>query len=282
MSERAPIAITGAGGSLARDILPGLIERGHRIVAIDERPMPDAPDGVRRIQLSVSDRQAVARAVTGCRAVVHLAGIPLEAPWEDVLAVNVDGTQAVLEAAQSAGVDRVVLASSIHAVGFVPVPPTGESIPDDVAVRPDTFYGASKAMLESLGALYHARHGLDVICLRIASRFAEPQDERMLRTWLSPADAVRLVHASLTVPDPGFRFVWGVSANTGGFLSAGGGKAIGYHPRDDAQEHVEAVAARVARDQRAALSVWDDQYIGGVFCSPEPPRFVPYINGGRR
>lgn len=276
MNEGLTIALTGASGSLAGDIIPGLIERGHHVVAVDERPMSAVVHGVSFVECSVKDRGALAQAVAGCDAVVHLAGIPLEAPWADILSVNVDGTQAVLEAAHISGIRRVVLASSIHAVGFVAVPSDGELIPDDVPARPDTFYGASKAMLESLGALYHERHRLDVICLRIASRFAEPVDERMLSTWLSPADATQLVHCSLTTPDPGFRLVWGVSANSAGYLSPDGGAAIGYHPQDDARHHAGALAARVARDPRLALSDWDRRFIGGAFCSTEPPRFTPF------
>src|SRR5699024_8909353 len=113
--------------------------------------------------------------------------------------------------------------------------------------------------------LFHDRYGLDVICLRIASRFARPRDERMLRTWLSPADATRLFHAALTVPDPGYRVVWGVSANTASYLSTYGGRAIGYEPLDNAQLYDTSVRDAVANDPRRALSEWDRRYIGGIF-----------------
>ncbi|WP_235833381.1 NAD-dependent epimerase/dehydratase family protein [Glaciibacter flavus] len=67
-----------------------------------------------------------------------------------------DGTQKVLAAARRAGVRRVLLASSVNAVGFVPY---GRLSADQVLVaRPDTYHGVSKAALEALGNVY-ARRG---------------------------------------------------------------------------------------------------------------------------
>jgi len=263
------VAVTGAAGSLAGDILPGLIEQGYEIVGIDRRPSSTFA-GAAWETCSLDDRERLTAALAGCDAVIHLAGIPLEDDWDSLLAVNIDGTQAVLEASRSAGVRRVILASSIHAAGFVPVPEDGAVVDDDVAIRPNTFYGVSKAALEALGRLYHDRWGLEVVCVRIASRFARPLDERMLSTWLSPADAVRLFAAALRAPDVGYRVVWGVSANTRGYLSTDGGASIGYVPRDDAEVFAADVLGRA--------TAWDRRYIGGVFCSPTPPRFEAPID----
>jgi uronate dehydrogenase len=264
------VAVTGAAGSLAGDVLPGLAALGYRLTGID-RARPAAPLPGDWVQCSINDRPAVQAALAGADAVIHLAGIPLEASWEALLHTNIDGTQAVLESARRAGVSRVVLASSIHAAGFVEVPPSGQTVPDDVPVRPNTFYGVSKAALEALGSLYHDRYGLDVICLRIASRFGRPRDERMLSTWLSPADAVRLLDACLRTPEPGFRIVWGVSANTRGYLSAAGGRSIGFVAQDDAEEYADALLRAGRTDPSVRAADWDRRWIGGVFSSPAPP-----------
>jgi len=266
------VALTGAAGSLAGDVIPGLLARGHQLVCIDQR-LPADDLGCRWVRCRVNDRAALAEALAGCDAVVHLAGIPLEDEWEPLLMANIDGTQAVLETARTLGIGKVVLASSIHAAGFVPVPPPGEQVPDDVRVRPNTFYGVSKAALEALGSLYHDRHGLDVVCLRIASRTDRPRDDRMLSTWLSPADAVRLLDAALSPDVTGFRTVWGVSRNTRSYLSAAGGAAMGFHPEDDAEPYAAEVLAAIG--VRPSEQDWNQRYIGGVFCSPEPPRQQP-------
>jgi uronate dehydrogenase len=268
--DGARIAVTGAAGSLASDVLPGLADLGHRIVGVDRVP---APVGTRWpwVLCDITDRAGLRPAFNGCDAVVHLAGIPLEADWDRIMRANIDGTQAVLETARRAGVPRVVLASSIHAAGFVPPPDDGAQVPDDVPIRPNTFYGVSKAAVEALGSLYHDRYGMDVVCLRIASRFPRPLGERMLSTWLSPADAVRLFDAALTVPAPGFRIVWGVSANRRSHLSPAGGASIGFHPHDDAEDHADHLFATAAQDPAVLASDWDQRFIGGDFCSPDPP-----------
>ncbi|TFD86207.1 NAD-dependent epimerase/dehydratase family protein [Cryobacterium serini] len=266
------IALTGAAGSLAADIIPGLLARGHSIVGIDQRT-PANTFGCEFVNCRVNDRAALMEAMRGCDVVIHLAGIPLEAEWAAIMQANIDGTQAVLDVAQQLEMLRVVLASSIHAVGFVPVPTDGSLVADDVRVRPNTFYGVSKAAVEALGSLYHDRFGLDVICLRIASRFAEPTGERTLSTWLSPADAVRLFDACLQTEKPGFRTVWGVSANTRGYLSAEGGAAIGFGPKDDSERFAERLFTRSDTNASLLASDWDRAYIGGVFSSPLPPRF---------
>lgn len=260
------VALTGAAGSLATDILPGLAQ-SYEVVGIDQRPCPEGWDG-QWFECSINDRDQLLGAFQGCDAVIHLAGIPLEDDWDALLLANIDGTQAVLETARIQGIRRVILASSIHAAGYTEIPGDGTQLPDTVQPRPNTYYGVTKVAVEALGSLYHDRYGMDVICLRIASRFAKPQNERMLSTWLSPADALRLFQATLATSAPGFRIVWGVSANQRRYLSSAGGDAIGFHPQDDA----ESFAAEVFATAEHGASEWDRQFIGGIFCSPNSPR----------
>lgn len=108
------MAITGAAGRIGTTVLPLLRRPGRRFVLIDSAPV-DTPDGVDDVrQLDIRDVPALTDAFDGVSTVVHLAGIPHEATWADLLAANIDGTAAVLEAAQRARVQRVMLASSIH------------------------------------------------------------------------------------------------------------------------------------------------------------------------
>lgn len=263
------VAITGAAGSLAADIIPALLGAGVELVCVD-RTKPAKDLGLAWHLCSINDREALKAAFVGCDAVVHLAGIPLEDEWERILETNIDGTQAILETALHAGVDKVVLASSIHATGFVGIP-ADETVPADVPVRPNTFYGVSKAALEALGSYYHDRHAMNVICLRIASRFSEPRNVRMLSTWLSPGDAGRLFIAALGPQATGFRTIWGVSRNTRGYLSAEAGEAIGFHALDDAEAFAEQISEAAVSNPLAAETTWDRRYLGGVFSSGEPP-----------
>lgn len=268
------IAVTGAAGSLAADIIPELIRRGYDVVCTDVREPRDRFGCEWRIS-AIDDGPQLSRVLQGRDAVVHLAGIPLEADWETLSRINVDGTQTVLETSRTLGIKKVVLASSIHAAGFVNVPQPGEPrVADDVPVRPNTFYGVSKAAGEALGSMYADRYGMDVICLRIASRYKKPENERMLSTWLSPRDAVELFDAALSDRASGFRIVWGVSCNSRGYLSPDGGSAIGFHPADDAEHHAAEIAERSTENASVGASEWDRRFIGGVFSSPSPPLFV--------
>ena len=267
------VALTGAAGSLASDIIPALLASGMELRCID-RVLPERDFDVEWAVCDITDRPALSAALSGCDAVIHLAGIPLEDDWDRILKVNIDGTQAVLDCAQRLGITKAVLASSIHAAGFTPIPADGARVPDETPVRPNTFYGVSKAALEALGSYYHDRHGMDITCLRIASRFETPRDARMLSTWLSPADAGALFLQALDKPSNGYRIVWGVSANTRSYLSAAGGTAIGYEPQDDAELWAPDLVGPGAPETLQAAD-WDQQFIGGIFSSPFPPRHTP-------
>jgi uronate dehydrogenase len=257
MTQR--ILVTGAAGKIGSMLRPRLAGPGRTLRLLDVARLDPGPDE-EFVEGSVSDPDTVRAACDGVDAVVHLAGRSGEAPWPEILRHNIDGTFAVLEAARLADVTRVVFASSNHAVGFRPA---GEEAPDYAFPRPDTFYGVSKVTGEALGSLYHDRYGMDVVCLRIGTCTPRPPTERSLATWLSPDDCARLVEAALSAPSPGFRIVWGVSANTRGRFSLAEARALGYEPRDDA----EAFA-----DEVPPAGELDRTYLGGTFCAlPEAP-----------
>jgi uronate dehydrogenase len=164
--------------------------------------------------------------------VVHLAGIPDEAPFADILESNIVGTYNVFEAAREAAVRRVVFASSHHVVGFYP---TNQTVDPDMPPRPDTYYGVSKVTGEALGRLYHDKWGLEVINIRIGAFRDQPTLPRHQSVWLSVNDASRLVASAVTAPGIGYLTVFGVSANTASWWdSQGGYRLLGFTPRDDA------------------------------------------------
>jgi uronate dehydrogenase len=238
-----PVLLTGAVGRIGAVLRGGLPERGWALRSLDVVPVPDPRPGEEHVVADVTDPAAMAEAVSGASAVVHLAGVSSESTWAAVAHANIDGTHCVLEAARRAGVRRVVLASSNHATGFTPRPAEGLLRETDGPSRPDTFYGVSKVAVEALGALYADRYGLDVVCLRIGTAAPEPTTTRHLSTWLSPRDQVSLVDAALRAPSPGFAVVWGVSANTRGWWDLTAARALGYEPADDAEAYAAALVA---------------------------------------
>jgi uronate dehydrogenase len=235
------VLVTGAAGRIGTVLRGGLPERGWAVRSLDVVPITDTRPGEEQVVADVTDRAAMSEAAEGADALVHLAGIATESTWPAILHANIDGTYVALEAARQAGIRRVVLASSNHATGFTPRPGAGLLKEEDAPPRPDTYYGVAKVTMEALGALYVDRYGMDVVCLRIGSAFAEPTTTRQLSTWLSPADTVSLVDAALRAPDPGFAVVWGVSANTRNWWDLTAGRALGYEPQDDAEVYAEAL-----------------------------------------
>ena len=224
----------------------------------------DTGPGEERVTASVTDLDAMTAACGGVDAVIHLAAIADEAAWERIAAVNIEGTYVAFEAARRAGVPRVIYASSNHAVGFAPR--STFPVPDYAFPAPDTYYGVAKVTGEALAALYHHRYGMDAICLRILSCTWKPRSARSLSTWLSPDDAGRLFEACLTVADPGFRVAYGVSANTrGGWVSLAEARALGYEPRDDAEDLAAEVIAEHGEPDPANPVF---AHLGGEFTLP--------------
>lgn len=253
--------ITGASGGVGR-FLRTRLRRPGRTLRLLDIVTPAPGDGDEIVTGSINDAAVLATAFDGVDALIHLGGQSREDTWANIVAINIDGTHNVLEAARAAGVRRVILASSNHAVGFRVV---GEDGPDglraDSSTRPDTYYGVSKAAIEALGALYHHRFGMDVVCVRIGTCFEAPWDVRGLSTWLSPDDAGRLFEACLTAPSPGYRIVWGVSDNTRRFCSLREAEELGYRSADNAEKFAAEILDKVDGQPPAATP----EYIGGGF-----------------
>jgi len=258
------ILITGAAGVVGEILRPRLARPGRTLRLFDLAEITPG-EGEEFIHGSVTDPDAMIEACQGVDAVVHLGGISVEAPWERILEVNINGTYTVFEAARRAEVPRVVFASSNHAVGFYK--PDDFPIPENTTPLPDTYYGVSKVAGEALGALYAKRYGMDVISIRILSCFPEPRALRSLSTWLSPDDAGRLFEACLTVEKPGYQVIYGVSPNTrGGWVSLDGARALGYEPQDDAEPFHDKLVAQFGPLDTTDFAF---KHLGGPFCSPE-------------
>ena len=237
----AIILITGAAGIVGSMLRPRLARPDRTLRLLDIAPLTAGPRE-EVVQASATDLDAMTEACHGADAVIHLAGISGEASWERIRDVNIEGGYVAFEAARRAGVPRVIFASSNHAIGFTPR--ERFPVPDYTFPAPDTYYGVSKVATEGLAALYHHRYGLDAICIRILTCFPKPPNRRALSTWLSPDDAGRLFDSCLTAANPGFRVVFGVSANTrGGFVSLAEAKALGYEPQDDAEVYADEILA---------------------------------------
>jgi uronate dehydrogenase len=228
------VLLTGASGRIGACLRAGLRSELEELRLSDVRtpdPPPVPPETF--VAAELTDREAVAGAVDGVEAVVHLGAVAGEAGFDQLLGPNVVGTFNVFDAARRAGVRRVVYASSNHVTGFYPV---GERLAGGEPPRPDGLYGATKAFGEALARMYSDRFGLEVICVRIGSFDERPTQPHELHMWLSPGDAVRLFRACLSAPDIEFLTLYGASANRRSWWDLSeAARRLGYEPQDDAE-----------------------------------------------
>ncbi|MFI6601175.1 NAD-dependent epimerase/dehydratase family protein [Nonomuraea sp. NPDC050536] len=253
------ILMTGAAGKLGTLLRPRLARDGRVLRLSDLRPLDPGPDE-EWVTADLCDEAAMAEAVKGVDAVIHLGGQSREHPWADIVRANIDGLHVLMEAAREEGVEHLVLMGSHHAAGFHTRPASGEDLPDYAFPRPDTFYGVSKVVMEAMGSLYHDRYGMNVTVIRLGTCNDGSADTRGLATWISPGDLAGLIEAALTAP--GYHVVWGVSDNTRRWWSLQEARAIGYVSRDDS----ETGAARVLAEQgEPDLSDPEHDRAGGMF-----------------
>jgi nucleoside-diphosphate-sugar epimerase len=142
------VLVTGASGLLGRAVASELLAAGHEVRCFQRRPSGVA--GASDSLGSVTDPDAVARAVSNQDAVVHLAAkVSLAGDPADFDLVNVGGTRTMLDAARAAGIVRFVYVSSPS------VAHSGTSIVGDDALPADPAnargdYARTKASAELL------------------------------------------------------------------------------------------------------------------------------------
>jgi UDP-glucose 4-epimerase len=155
MSSR--VLVTGERGLIGPYVTEELRRQGHGFVGFD------LADG-----FDVREPAAVAAAMSGCDAVIHLAAADTPLPAEVIVDTILIGTRNVLDAAVATGVRRVVIASSVDALGIFlgEAPPDYLPLDDAHPARPTTPYGAAKRAAELLAQRTVRTTGLEVICLR--------------------------------------------------------------------------------------------------------------------
>lgn len=260
--------LTGASGTIGRLLTARLAALGWPLRATDIVPFPgDLPSSVPFELVDLQDRNAVQRLAEGCGLILHFGGVSTEQPFEAVLGANFRGAFHVYEAARRAGA-RVVFASSVHAVGLYERTVT---LDHDCPLRPDGHYGLSKAYGELLARMYWEKHGVESVLIRIGSVLPEAPDERILSTWISHDDFVRLVQRCAMAERVACSVVWGASNNSRSFWRRDARRLIGWAPLDSSDDQAERVRGRVTNDPVA------ERYQGGKFVSVEFTRsdFAP-------
>jgi uronate dehydrogenase len=257
------LLLTGAAGGLGKMLRDHLKPFAEVLRLSDILPLGAAAAQEELAPCDLADKAAVAALVQGCDAIVHMGGVSVERPFEEILRANIHGVFNLYEAARVHGCKRVVFASSNHVIGFHK---QGEVIDADCAKRPDGYYGLSKSYGEDLSRFYFDRYGIETVCIRIGSSFPEPKDRRMLITWMSYRDLTELIRCALFTPRVGHTIVYGVSDNRDKWWDNSQAAHLGFKAQDSSERFRSQVEALPALDHADPAAI----YQGGGFVKAGP------------
>jgi uronate dehydrogenase len=262
------LAITGAAGTVGTALRPELRRRGYGLRLLDVQAAADPVAGEQAVLADIRDQTAMTQAFAGADAILHLAACTTDADWPAQVSLSIEGTISVFEAARAAGVKRIIYASSHHVVGFHP---RDRKPGRDAMLLPDSRYGVGKAFGESIGALYAAKYGFSVLCIRIGNVNTRPIDRRRLGNWISARDLAQLVAIGVEKDDLVFDVVYGISDATGRHYDNASARALGYRPQDASEPFESQVLAEdpppatEAAARSAAEATLGGQFSAGEF-----------------
>ena len=208
------VLVTGGSGFLGSSVVVGLVAAGCEVVSADLRlpPHPDPDSQVEHVVMDVTDQQAVDRAFAAARpdVVVHLASIVTpgkDSSRELEYAVDVTGSQHVLQACLDHGVRRVVVSSSGAAYGYHPDNGAahGGWLTEDDPVRGNEVFAYShhkRLVEEQFAALRESDPQLEQVVLRIGTILGERVDNQI--TALFEARRILKIRGA----DSRFVFIW--------------------------------------------------------------------------
>lgn len=181
----------------------------------------------------LADAAAMAKALTGMDAVLHIAAVPDPgASFEDVLSSNIVGTYNVLEACRKLGIKRLVYASSImvnwgdfvytepyraiYEGRLAAIPAVIPKVKVTDPTHPTEPYSASKVWAEGFCRTYHDKYGLSIVCLRIGGVNKDDIADSLMykAVWCSQRDVQQLIRLALDATATSrFDICYGVSDN---------------------------------------------------------------------
>jgi dihydroflavonol-4-reductase len=173
------VLVTGATGFVGAHVVRLLAERGDEVGVLYRNPERlGALRGIdyTRAKGDVLDFGAMRRALRGCEMMFHVAGFVASSPVEEVWQLNAQGPVVAVEAAAAEGVGRVVLTSTISAIGLA----EGSEPADERTSYPQDWLGLvypdSKHAGESAARQAAARHGVQLVVVNPGYVLGVPVD----------------------------------------------------------------------------------------------------------
>lgn len=174
--------ITGGAGFIGSHLVDALLDAGARVRVLDDLStgrlanLPGQHQRLEFIRGDIGDGAFVERCAEAVDCIVHLAAVAsVQSSVEQPVRThqtNFDGTLNVLEAARSAGVRRVIYASSAAVYGDCAAVPVAE----DAVLSPLTPYAADKLAGEHYLRFYALRYGISATAFRFFNIYGPRQD----------------------------------------------------------------------------------------------------------
>lgn len=276
------VVITGASGTIAGVLLPGLREQ-YDLTLLDSRTTNsdgDEIEGIQIVDLMSKDRDTYRQHFTGVDAVVHCAYYRVTDEGEDARfsseLENLQMTYNVYQVAWEEKVRRLVSATTNHAADFYEPYALDGKVP---MVTPnmnasDNWYGWGKIPFEQIGQVYatgvtHEGRPLENVQIRIGGPRETDIDNvklgdlrrmrRALAVYISQRDMAQLFIKSIETQDirndlgiP-FQIFYGISENPHAIWSiANARRVIGYAPQDNSENRFfEQIQAHMEAYQNA-------------------------------
>jgi UDP-glucose 4-epimerase len=211
------LLVTGGAGYIGSIVARDLINEGHEVVVLDnlrQGHRQAVPDGARLVIADLLEQDAVNALLTeGFDGVLHFAALALVgesvAHPERYWRTNVGGTLNLLEAMNSARIERLVFSSTCAVYGQ----PDEVPIPETAPPRPINSYGASKLATDHMIGQFCIAHGLGAVSLRYfnvagaSGNLGEDHDPEthlipnILKAALGQTERVEIFGADYPTPD---------------------------------------------------------------------------------
>ena len=261
MIER--LLLTGAGGRLGSYLREPLSQLCTELVSTDiKNEIGPLCKNEKFISADLAKFDEVLPLTEGVTMICHFGAVVDELPFDNLLGPNFIGSYNIWESARRNSVQRVIYASSIHAVGMYSKTKT---ITPSTHHKPDGFYGLSKCFTEDLAKMYFDKNGIEAVCLRIAT-CAPVTTARSLTSWLSYDDLVLLVTRSIDSISTEFSIIYGVSKNDRKNIDNSEAGHIGFLPQDNAEEYALQI---FGSDLTEELNDPGNQFHGGPSAATE-------------
>ena len=187
------ILVTGANGSVGRELVPALLARGHHVVALDKALEALQALSHPRLELvagAVEDVGVMGKATQGAEAIVHLAWSFSDDP-QVLLEHDLRGHVLLLDAAKMQGIRHFIYTSTAVVYGKPVRVPIDEDHPLRVLEARKPAYGLAKEFAEKLTLLATRTQALPATILRFWWAFGDEIGGRHLREMLRTAAACK-------------------------------------------------------------------------------------------